>query len=388
MKRLLLIGGGHAHLFVLEAFARTPLPGVEIVLISPHQLTPYSGMMPGVIAGHYHYEQGCIDLAPLVRAADCRWLKTRATRFDPARREVFCENDSRLDYDLLSINTGSTPPPLTIPGVAEYSVPVKPIETFLGRWQQLAVDVACRRPLNIAVVGGGAAGVEVIAAMRHRLARTTWHPHRFHLVGRQSTLLHHLAPQAGRTAARMLRAQGITLPLGQAVNAVARDHVELADGSRIDSDFTVWATGAAAPAWPRAAGLAVDDAGFIAIDPTLRSCSHSDVFAAGDVASLADHPHPKSGVYAVKAGPVLAANLRAALQGQPLALWIPQTRVLALLSTGDRHAIGAWGNWVWQGRWAWRWKDHIDRRFVERFAARKLAAHPHSSKETASCATK
>ena len=388
MKRLLLIGGGHAHLFVLEAFARAPLPGVEPTLVSPHQLAPYSGMMPGVIAGHYHYDQGCVDLAPLVRAAGCRWLKTRAVRFDPASRVVVCENGSRLDYDLLSINTGSTPPPLTVPGVAEHSVPVKPIETFLGRWHQLAVDVATRRPLSIAVVGGGAAGVEVIAAMRHRLARTTWHPHRFHLIGRQDTLLPQLAPQAGDAAARVLRAQGINLHLGQAVNVVARDHVELADGTRIDSDFTVWATGAAAPAWPREAGLAVDDAGFITIDPTLRSCSHPDVFAAGDVASLAIRPHPRSGVYAVKGGPVLAANLRAVLCGQALTPWTPQTRALALLSIGDRHAIGAWGNWVWQGRWAWRWKDHIDRRFVARFAARKLAAHSHSSKENPSCATK
>jgi len=388
MKRLLLIGGGHAHLFVLEAFARAPLPGVERVLVSPHQLAPYSGMMPDVIAGHYHYEQACIDLAPLVRAAGCRWLKTRAVQFDPAHRVVVCENGSRLDYDLLSINTGSTPPPMTVAGVAEYAVPVKPIETFLDHWRQLATELACRRPLNIAVVGGGAAGVEVIAAMRHRLARTTWHPHRFHLIGRQDTLLHHLAPQAGRAAARALRALGITLHLGQAVNAVAQDHVELADGSRIDSDFTVWATGAAAPAWPRAAGLAVDGAGFIAIEPTLRSCSHPDVFAAGDVASLVNRPYPKSGVYAVKAGPVLAANLRAALQDQALAPWTPQTRALALLSTGDRHAIGTWGGWVWQGRWAWRWKDHIDRRFVARFAARKLATHPHSSKENPSCATK
>ncbi len=389
MKRLLLIGGGHAHLFVLEAFARAPLPGVELALVSPHQLAPYSGMMPGVIAGHYHYDQGCVDLAPLVRAAGCRWLKTLAVQFDPASRVVVCENGSRLDYDLLSINTGSTPPPLTVPGVAEHSVAVKPIETFLGRWHQLAVDVATRRPLSIAVVGGGAAGVEVIAAMRHRLARTTWHPHRFHLIGRQDTLLPQLAPQAGDAAARVLRALGITLHLGQAVNAVARDHVELADGTRIDSDFTVWATGAAAPAWPREAGLAVDDSGFIAIDPTLRSCSHPDVFAAGDIASLASRPLPRSGVYAVKAGPVLASNLRAALCGQPLAPWTPQTRALALLSTGDRHAIGAWGDWVWQGRWAWRWKDLIDRRFVARFAARKLTAYPHSpNKEKPSCATK
>ncbi|MBI1283322.1 MAG: FAD-dependent oxidoreductase [Thiobacillus sp.] len=388
MKRLLLIGGGHAHLFVLEAFARAPLPGVELVLVSPHQLAPYSGMMPGVIAGHYHYEQGCIDLAPLVRAAGCRWLKTLAVQFDPANRMVVCENGSRLDYDLLSINTGSTPPPMTVVGVAEHAVPVKPIESFLDRWRQLATEVACRRPLNIAVVGGGAAGIEVVAAMRHRLARTTWLSHHFHLIGRQDTLLHHLAPQAGHTAARVLRALGITPHLGQAVNAVARDHVELADGTRIDSEFTVWATGAAAPAWPRAAGLAVDDAGFIAIDPMLRSCSHPDVFAAGDVASLADRPHPKSGVYAVKGGPVLAANLRATLQGLACTSWTPQTRALALLSTGDRHAIGVWGNWVWQGRWAWRWKDHIDRRFVGRFAAHKLAAHPHSSKENPSCATK
>jgi len=388
VKRLLLIGGGHAHLFVLEAFARAPLPDVELVLVSPNQLAPYSGMMPGVIAGHYHYDQGCVDLAPLVRAAGCRWVKTIAVQFDPANRVVVCENGSRLDYDLLSINTGSTPPPMTVAGVAEYSVPVKPIESFLDRWRQLAIEVACRRPLNIAVVGGGAAGVEVIAAMRHRLARTTWCPHRFHLIGRQNTLLHHLSPQAGHASARALRVQGITLHLGQAVNAVAPDHVELTDATRIDSDFTVWATGSAAPAWPRAAGLAVDDAGFIAVNQDLRSISHPDIFAAGDIASLANHPHPKSGVYAVKAGPVLAANLRATLQGRKCAPWTPQTRALALLSTGDRHAIGAWGNWVWQGRWVWRWKDYIDRRFVARFSAHKLAAHPHSSKENPSCATK
>jgi len=388
VKRLLLIGGGHAHLFVLEAFARAPLPGVELVLVSPHQLAPYSGMMPGVIAGHYHYDQGCVDLAPLVRAAGCRWLKTLAVQFDPANRGVVCENGTRLDYDLLSIDTGSTPPPASIPGVQAHAIMVKPIESFIPRWQQLATDDACLRPLNIVVVGGGAAGVEVLAAMRHRLARTTWHPHRFHLIGRQDTLLHQQAPQVGRAAARALQALGIALHLGQAVNSVAQDHVKLTDGTRIDSDFTIWATGAAAPDWPRAAGLAVDEAGFITIDPTLRSCSHPDVFAAGDVASLVHHPYPKSGVYAVKAGPVLAANLRAALQGQPLTSWTPQTRALALLSTGDRHAIGAWGNWVWQGRWVWRWKDYIDRRFVARFSAHKLAAHPHSSKENPSCATK
>lgn len=368
MKRLLLIGGGHTHLFVLEAFARAPLPGVEPMLVSPHPLAPYSGMMPGVVAGHYRYEQACIDLAPLARAAGCTWLRTRALRIDPVHRMVECEDGSRPGYDLLSIDAGSTPPPSGIPGVTEHAVAVKPIEDFIARWQQLASGIARHRPLDIVVAGGGAGAVEVVAAMRHRLASADRQPHRFSLVGRHPALLPQLAPRAGRLAARALRAQGIALHLGQAVTAVAPEHVQLADGRRLNSDFTVWITGTAAPAWPRAAGLAVDDAGFIAIDARLRSCSHPEVFAAGDIASLVGRPYPKSGVYAVRAGPVLAHNLRAALQDRPLRTWTPQTRALALLSTGGRHAIAVWGNWAWQGRWVWRWKDRIDRRFVARFA--------------------
>lgn len=388
MKRLLLIGGGHAHLFVLEAFARAPLPGVELVLLSPNQLVPYSGMMPGVIAGHYHYEQACIDLAPLARAAGSRWLKTRAVHFDADERVIECEDGSRVDYDLLSINIGSTPPASAIPGVTGHAIGIKPIEAFVARWQRLATELAPRRALDLAVVGGGPAGVEIAAAMHHRLAAFTRHPHRLHLIHRQEALLHRLALPAGRMAARALQARGIALHLGLAVTEVGAGQITLANSHAIASDFTVWATGAAAPAWPREAGLAVDDAGFIAIDPDLRSCSHPDIFAAGDIASLAGNPQPKSGVHAVRAGPVLAHNLRAALRSQPLDAWVPPARTLALLSTGERHAIAAWGRHVWQGRWAWRWKDHIDRRFVARFAARHLTKLVRTSRETPSCATK
>lgn len=193
---------------------------------------------------------------------------------------------------------------------------------------------------------------------------------------------------AGHLCARALRAKGIALHPGRAVIEIGERYVVLENERRIASDFTVWATGAAAPGWPRAAGLAVDDAGFIAVDPALRSISHPEIFAAGDVASLTNRPLPKSGVYAVRAGPVLAGNLRAALQDQPLTPWTPQARALALLATGDRHAIGVWDGWVWQGRWVWRWKDRIDRRFVARFAAHHLIQRFQASRENPSCVTK
>lgn len=364
MKRLLLVGGGHAHLFVLEAFARAPLAGVELVLVSPQRLAPYSGMMPGVIAGHYDYEQGCVDLLPLARAAGCRWLETRVVAFDPAAGGVRCADGTRLDYDLLSLDTGITPGACGVPGVAEHAIGVKPIDRYVERWRRLCGEP---RGLRICVVGGGAAGAEVIAAMHHRRAAAGHHDDRFTLVHERVRLLDTLPPRAGALYAWLLARRGVTVHLGREVVRLDAERVHLADGSAIDADFTVWATGAAAPAWAQASGFATDERGFLRVDACLRSCSHANVFAAGDVASIEGQSRPRSGVYAVRAGPPLAHNLRAALTGDALEVWTPQRRALALLSTGGRHAVGVWGPLVWHGDWVWRWKDRIDRRFVARF---------------------
>ena len=124
------------------------------------------------------------------------------------------------------------------------------------------------------------------------------------------------------------------------------------------------AIGTRAPDWLAGSGLALDAEGFIATAPTLQSLSHPEVFAAGDVASRPDAERPKSGVYAVRAGPPLARNLGQAIAGRPLQRYTPQRRSLNLLACGDRYAIASWGRWSFEGRWVWRWKDHIDRAFV------------------------
>lgn len=218
------------------------------------------------------------------------------------------------------------------------------------------------------MVGAGAAGVEVLLAMQHRLrALAPAADIAFHLVGDAETLLAGHNARVRAIFKRVLEARGVTVHLGHAVERVGRGLLHLVGGGTLEADAVIWATGASAPSWPRLSGLAVDDRGFIRVDERLQSISHPGVFAAGDIASVDGHPRPKNGVYAVRAGPPLAANLRRALTGQALAAWTPQTRALALISTGDRYAVASRGGLALEGSWVWRWKNGIDRRFIRRY---------------------
>ncbi|MCQ9376560.1 FAD-dependent oxidoreductase [Methyloversatilis sp. XJ19-49] len=355
MKRLVLLGGGHAHLFVLEAFAREQ-PDAVVSLITPDALTPYSGMMPGVIAGHYDYRQACIDLAPLAARAGCALRLDAAVSLDAGQRQIRLASGEVIDYDMLSIDTGSTPRIPDLPGADTCAHPVKPIGQLLESWH------TARAARSAAVVGAGAAGVEIIMALHHRQPRM-----RCTLIDRAPHILDGLSVRLQRRVMIELARQRIDVVTDARVSGVDGDALNLGDGRSIPSQFTVWATGAAPPAWLRGSGLANDERGFIATGPTLQSLSHPEVFAAGDVATMIDSPRPKSGVFAVRAGPPLAANLLRAARGDTLQLWTPQTQALLLLACGRRHAIASRGGWSLQGDWVWRWKDRIDRAFMRRF---------------------
>lgn len=360
MKRLVLLGGGHAHLFVLEAFARAR-PDAEVLLVTPEALTPYSGMMPGVIAGHYRYRQACIDLAPLAGRAGIALRLDSGVGFDAAQRRIRLASGDTLDYDLLSIDIGSTPVLPDVPGASQHGHPVKPIGTLLTDWQTAATT---GRPRAVAVAGAGAAGVEIAMALRHRQPDL-----RCTLLDRSPRILDGMAERLRRKVLAELQRQGIAVVTGAQLVRIDATALHLDDGRRIASDFTVWTTGAAAAGWLRDSGLALDARGFIATGPTLQSASHPEVFAAGDIATMVDNPRPKSGVFAVRAGPPLAANLRGAIDGQEPARWHAQPDALVLLSCGRRHAIATRDGWALEGDWVWRWKDFIDRRFVRRFDA-------------------
>jgi selenide,water dikinase len=370
MTHVVLVGGGHSHVQVLLALSRRRPAGLRLTVVSRDALTPYSGMLPGVIAGHYAAADAHIDLAPLCAAAGAALIHDEAVGLDLASRAVRCAAHPPVSWDLLSINCGSAPGLAAIPGAAAVGLPVKPISQFLPRWSALLRRLrnAAAGHCRLAVVGGGAGGVELALAMHYRLhEREQARRADLQLINAAPALLPGSAPRLGQRLSEILDARGVRIRNGTRVQAAQPGVLVTEGGESLAVDEVLWVTDAGAPDWPGQAGLAVDGRGFVRVDASLRSLSHPEVFAAGDVASLAGHALPKAGVYAVRQGPLLTRNLLRAAAGAPLLQYRPQRHVLMLVSTGGRHAVAARGDWTAEGRWAWYWKDWIDRRFVARF---------------------
>ncbi len=363
-KDLLLVGGGHAHVHVLRSFRERPEPGVRVTLVSRDARTPYSGMLPGLIAGHYTADEAHIDLPRLAAACGTGFLQAEMIGLDPALRLVNLRDRPPLAYDVLSLDTGSSPG-LSQPGAAEHALPVKPVAPFLAGWDALVAEARERAtPMRLTIVGGGAGGVETALSLAERLCRAV--PDRAPTL----TLLTRgrLVARFNGRARRLLRAalerHGIAVIEGAEVACVEPDRVICADGRAFACDRALWVTWAGAPDWLKDTGLALDERGFVAVEPTLRSTSHEGVFAAGDVAAVLAHPREKAGVYAVRQGPPLADNLRRALRGEPLSAFTPQRTALALIGTGDGRAVATRGRFAVEGRLVWRLKEWIDRRWM------------------------
>lgn len=388
VKDLVLIGGGHTHAIVLKLFAMQPVPGVRLTLITETSQTPYSGMLPGHVAGLYTYDECHIDLRPLAEFAQARLLIDQVTGLDLKHNRVLCRDRPAVAFDLVSINIGSSPAISLVPGALEYTVPVKPVARFLATWNQLVEQFAQApdQPLRLGVVGGGAGGVELTLAMQHHLQQilkaaqqpvTNLEMHLFH----RAELMPTYNRWVQRHFHKLLTQRGIKLHLQETVTEVlqrnswdksARNQtplhqVKCESGLTVDCHFIFWVTQASAPDWLGSAGLKTDPNGFVQVHDTLQSVSHAQVFAAGDVADVLNHPRPKAGVFAVRQGKPLFQNLRRALLRQNLKPFTPQKRFLSLISTGNPSAIASRGPFAWESPLLWRWKDQIDRSFMARF---------------------
>jgi selenide,water dikinase len=365
-----LLGGGHAHVHVLKAFATRPEPGVRLTLVTRDLETPYSGMLPGVIAGLYTGKEAHIDLVRLSAVTGTRLIHAEAIGLDRARKRVLLAGRPPIAYDLLSIDVGITPALAHIAGATEHGIAVKPIGSFLAKFA--ALRERCRAPdgpRRIAVIGGGAGGVELILSVRSRLladAADRAGELSFALVSDGEILPTH-NPKVRASFRRALAARGIALHERRQARAITPGAIELDGGESLAADAVLVTTGAAAPAWFRETGLALDQDGFIAAGPTLQALNDPDVFGAGDCVTLVQTPREKAGVFAVRAGPPLAANLRRRALGEAPKPWRPQRRHLALISTGERYAIAARGPFKVEGAWVWIWKDWIDRRWMRMY---------------------
>jgi len=384
---LVLVGGGHAHVHVLKRFAMRPAPGVRLTLITRDVETPYSGMLPGYVAGHYRFDECHIDLVRLARFAGARLIHDEAIGLERSRREVLCAGHPPIRYDIVSFDIGITPRRDDASGAADHTVPVKPIDRFAARWEALLERAKRLGHLRLAVVGGGAGGVELALAAQHRLTALLAAPPEVTLVTRDGILPSH-NPRVRAKFGRILAGRGIRVVAQNPVTRVAPGMLTTADGATIAFDEVLWVTEAAAAPWLAATGLALDPGGFIETDEYLRSATDPAVFAAGDIAAMRGHPRDKSGVYAVRAGPKLAENLRRALAGRALRRAVPQRRALALIGTGGRRAVASRGAFAAEGAWLWRLKQAIDRRWMRRYTDLPAMDVPEEAMRCGGCAAK
>ena len=373
-KDLVLIGGGHAHVAVLKSFGMRSMAGLRVTLISKEAYSAYSGMLPGFIAGHYTFDDAHIDLPRLCHFAGAQFYQAAVTGLDLENKKVLCAGRPPITFDVLSLNIGSGPRLENVPGAREFAVPIKPIEKFLHAWENILRHSRDGHldSVRIVVVGGGAGGVELLLSVRQRLLaeltagkQARVNPE-FHLVTDAVTLLPTHNPGVQNAFARIFRERKIAAHLSSRVVAVERNRLQCESGATIPFDILIWATSAAPAGWLRSTGLQTNADGFVVVNEMLQSVSHPFVFAAGDVAALPDS-RPKSGVFAVRAGPPLSRNLRLALLEQNLKKFSPQRAFLSLISTGDRCAVASRGSWSVRGKWVWRWKEWIDRNWMQKY---------------------
>ena len=375
LRDIVLVGGGHSHVGVLKSFGMKPIPGVRLTLICTDMHTPYSGMLPGYVAGHYDYDAVHIDLSRLAVFAGARLYRDEVIGIDRANQKVICKNRPPVPYDQLSINIGSTPQLGNVPGAADFAVAVKPIQRFNDRWVAL-VERVKNHPgkTTIAVVGAGAGGVELTLAMQFRLRNELKALGRnpdelaFHIFTATADILPTHNAGVRKRFDDVLAKRGVVVHRSAEVKEVGKGSLLASNGEKLQADEIIWVTRAGGAPWLKQTGLALDAEGFIQVQDTLQTVTDPHIYAAGDIASMVNYKLEKAGVFAVRQGKPLTENLRRAVSGTPLEAYKPQTTWLALISTGDQYAVASRGWLGFAGAWVWQWKDWIDKRFMRKFS--------------------
>lgn len=362
-RDLVFVGGGHAHALVLRKWGMNPLPGARLTVINPGPTAPYTGMLPGHIAGHYSRDTLEIDLVRLARFAGARLILSHATAIDRKAGVVHVEGRGPVAYDAASIDIGITAR-MEIEGFADHAVGAKPLDTYAQTWRRFLAAVKSRaKPAKVAVIGGGVAGCELAMAMAFALRSDGATP--------QVTVIEAgpdisgVGPKARAKLHRAMTDLGITFLPNAQITEIRADDVGIAGHPPVAAALCVGAAGAFPHGWIATTDLPLHD-GFIVTDPDLRIAGEPTLFAVGDCAHMPFAPRPKAGVFAVRAAPVLYHNLRAVLAGGTLKPFRPQKSYLKLISLGGKSAMAEKYGVALAAPLLWRWKDRIDRAFMDK----------------------
>jgi selenide,water dikinase len=363
-KQLVLVGGGHTHALLIRKLGQKPIPNVRTTLVSDAYHVPYSGTLPGYLAGIYRFDESHIDLYRLCTWAGVEFVHASVDGIDPKVKRISLKSCPGLAYDILSIDIGSTPSMEGVPGAERYATGIKPVPQFLKVFDSLMAKMesgTCSKQ-SIVIVGGGAAGVEVALGLRQRVALE----HEIVLVHKNSEVLNDKPHFVRRKFKKVLVSSGVKLHLASPVERVEKNVLKLKN-HQINYDVLFWMTQASAAPWLKKSGLDLDQRGFLAVKDTLQTLSDDSIFATGDIASVKTEPRPKAGVFAVRQAEPLTENLRLVFAGGKAKSFKPQMHFLAIVGTGDGKAVAMRGPFSASGAWAWRLKVRIDQKFMNQF---------------------
>lgn len=361
-RDLVLVGGGHAHALVLRKWGMNPLPGARLTVINPGPTAPYTGMLPGHIAGHYSRDTLEIDLVRLARFAGARLILSHATGIDRTARLIHVDGREAVAYDTASIDVGITAQ-MGIAGFAEHAIGAKPLDNYAQAWRDFrdAVKDGSQSP-KVSVIGGGVAGCELAMAMAFALRNFGVAPEI--TVIEAGPQISGVSPRARIKLSGAMTELGVSLVPNAKVERITQTQVHLDGQAPVETSFCVGAAGAFPHAWIADTDLPQQD-GFIVVNPDLRVNGDSHLFAVGDCAHMPFAPRPKAGVFAVRAAPVLYDNLRASLSGGQMRPFKPQKSYLKLISLGGKSAMAEKYGIALAAPLLWRWKDRIDRAFMD-----------------------
>ena len=367
-RNVVLLGAGHTNAHILRMWRMKPVEDANLICVSNAAVASYSGMLPGTLAGLYEPDEMLIDLVRLCRSVGATLIRSSVCGLEPEKRLLLFSDRPPLPFDVLSVGIGSQP---GWPGdIDRCIVAIKPMQTFLARLRHQIedfVDKSRDQPLRVAIVGGGIGGIEITFCLPRWLDKCGIREYELTLIDRQPELGRGLTPAAANSVRRLLAGRGVKVQNGTSVDSIIEGRIRLSNGESHDVDLVILATSASAPPLLEEFALPLDPDGFLLTEHSLRTTARHPVFAVGDCGTIEGTSLPKAGVYAVRQGPVLWANIQRQLAGRPLTTYRPQRNFLRLLCTGDGRAVASYWGVGAHGRWCWTWKDWIDRRFMRKY---------------------
>ena len=388
-KELVFVGGGQSHAPVLKMLGMRSAANVNITLVSANSVVPYSGMLPGYIAGSYTKEQCLLDLRHISNFAGANFVQANVTGLDLQKQLVYLENRPPIPYDILSLNVGIVPDLDLIIG-KEHITPVKPAIAFFEKWESTLHKIEkgyYGKCFRLGILGAGAGGIELAFTMQKRLIGII--PDiEIHIFQREKEILHSLNDKTKFKVIRLLKERKIQLHIEEEISNIVSAKTGLScksvRGNEYQLDFIVGAVKAKSLNWIEESELLKDENGFILVNDSLQSLSHPNVFAVGDIANMKNHPRPKAGVFAVRQSVPLYENLIRSIKDKPLVKFKPQEKFLTLLNLGDGRAIASRGKHsLGASNWIWKWKDKIDTEFMQKFQNLPVMMHmPMKNKQS------